>query len=213
MKHYTKVEQVYARDPHNGKKLKEGSFNNPVVEYLKDNQWVFTEKVDGTNIGVVWDGYRVSFQGRTDSADIYPKLLDKLNELFMGDENEELFEQKFHDMGVILFGEGYGPNVAAKSKLYGPDYNFILFDVYIPSKDLWMTRESIEDIANYFGISPVPIVMEGTINDAVEYVRTQPKSTLSGNAPMEGLVGKPKVEVLDRQGKRTLIKVKAKYFK
>ena len=34
------------------KKLIEGRFRNPLVEYLKDNEWVFTEKVDGTNIRV-----------------------------------------------------------------------------------------------------------------------------------------------------------------
>ena len=93
MKHYTKVEQVYARDPHRKKKLITGTFSNPIVEYLKDNDWVFTEKIDGTNIGVVWDGYRVSIQGRTDNSTIPDGLMEVLEDLFLGDENEELFEQ------------------------------------------------------------------------------------------------------------------------
>lgn len=25
-------------------------------DYLKDNTWIFTEKVDGTNIRIMWDG-------------------------------------------------------------------------------------------------------------------------------------------------------------
>ena len=114
-------------------------------------------------------------------------------------------------MGVILFGEGYGSNTTA-TKGYSDDFHFALFDVYIPEKDLWMQRHSIEDIAEYFNIKPVPIIMTGKIQEAVDFVMTKPKSTLSENALMEGLVGRPAIEILDRQGRRVLIKIKAKYF-
>ena len=32
------------------KKLVEGKYRDEAIEYLKDNQWQFTEKIDGTNI-------------------------------------------------------------------------------------------------------------------------------------------------------------------
>ena len=54
MKEYHKIETLYERDEKT-KKLIIGKFRNPTIEFLKDNVWQFTEKVDGTNIRVYWD--------------------------------------------------------------------------------------------------------------------------------------------------------------
>lgn len=206
MHKYTKIETLFERDMEGTKKLIEGKFRNEAVEFLKDNTWVCTEKIDGTNIGIVWDGHSVSYQGRTERAQIPAHLMNKLIEMFGGNENEELFEQKFGENKVILFGEGYGAKIQ-KGGLYRSDVSFILFDVYLPDQDLWLNRESIEDIAKSFNIDVVPIILEGTIQDAIDYVKTKPKSTI-GTANMEGLVCKPKVDVLDRRGNRIIVKVK-----
>ena len=206
MHKYTKIETLFERDMEGTKKLIEGKFRNETVEFLKDNTWVCTEKIDGTNIGIVWDGHSVSYQGRTERAQIPAHLMNKLIEMFGGNENEELFEQKFGENKVILFGEGYGTKIQ-KGGLYRADVSFILFDVYLPDQDLWLNRESIEDIAKSFNIDVVPIILEGTIQDAIDYVKTKPKSTI-GTANMEGLVCKPKVDVLDRRGNRIIVKVK-----
>ena len=69
---YTKIETVFKRDVEGTKKLIEGEYIDKSVEYLKDNLWIGTEKIDGTNTGVVWDGYNVTFQGRTEKASIPP---------------------------------------------------------------------------------------------------------------------------------------------
>lgn len=206
MHKYTKIETLFERDMEGTKKLIEGKFRNEAVEFLKDNTWVCTEKIDGTNIGIVWDGHSVSYQGRTERAQIPAHLMNKLIEMFGGNENEELFEQKFGENKVILFGEGYGAKIQ-KGGLYRSDVSFILFDVYLPDQDLWLNRESIEDIAKSFNIDVVPIILEGAIQDAINYVKTKPKSTI-GTANMEGLVCKPKVDVLDRRGNRIIVKVK-----
>ena len=78
--------------------------------------------------------------------------MDKLAEMFGGTVNEELFEQKFGQMQVILFGEGYGPRIQKGGGKYRDDASFILFDVYLPQKNLWMKRDAVEDIAKTFGI-------------------------------------------------------------
>lgn len=207
MKEYTKIETLFERDINGTKKLIEGKFRNETVEYLKDNEWVCTEKINGTNIGIIWDGHKVSYQGRTERAQIPAHLMNKLVELFGGNENEELFEQKFGEMQVILFGEGYGAKIQGGGK-YRNDVSFVLFDAYLPDQDLWMKRDSIEDIAKTFGIEVVPIVMRGTLQEAVEYVRGKPKSTI-GTADMEGIVCKPAVDMLSRMGKRLIVKIKA----
>ena len=69
MKEYHKIQTVFKRDPDNNfKTLLMGEYSLPEFEYLKDNKWVFTEKVDGTNIRVIWDGKDIFFKGKTDKA-------------------------------------------------------------------------------------------------------------------------------------------------
>lgn len=210
MREYIKIETPFNRDTDGTKKLVEGDWRNETVEFLKDNQWQCTEKIDGTNIGIVWDGHKVSYQGRTERAQIPAHLMNKLIEMFGGETNEQLFEQKFGEMPVILFGEGYGAKIQNGGN-YRQDVSFILFDVYLPESDIWLKRDSIEDIAKAFGIDAVPIILIGTLQNAIDFVKTKPKPTI-GTAPMEGLVCKPTVELRDRMGRRVIVKVKVRDF-
>jgi hypothetical protein len=206
---YHKIEGLYARDMEGTKQLIEGVFRNPAVEFLKDNTWQFTEKIDGTNISVCWDGHTVTFNGRTEKAQIPAHLVNFLKATFGTPEAEQIFEEKFGETPVILFGEGYGPKIQSGGA-YRPDVSFILFDVLISNN--WQPRESVEDIAKAFGIDIVPIIFEGTIQEGVDFVKTKPKSTI-GTANMEGLVGRPKIEMRDRCGKRVIVKIKVADFK
>lgn len=74
------------------KKLIEGKFRNECVEYLKDLEWIFTEKVDGTNVRVHWDGHKVSFGGRTDNTQMPMPLVERLQKVFGDSIAEEIFE-------------------------------------------------------------------------------------------------------------------------
>lgn len=207
MVEYNKIETLWKRDLEGTKKLMPGVYNNPTVEYLKDNIWQFTEKIDGTNVRIYWDGHKITFGGRTEDAQIPSPLVNVLTEMFLTDEVEQIFEQKFGEMPVMLFGEGYGPKIQKGGGKYRSDVSFILFDVLISGN--YQPRSSVEDIAKAFGLDIVPIIMEGTIEEAVEFVKTKPMSTI-GTAPMEGLVGRPKMELRDRSGKRVIVKIKVK---
>ena len=188
------------------KKLIPGKFRNKTVEFLKDNTWVFTEKIDGTNIRIHWDGHKVEFGGRTERAQIPAPLVNALNMMFGGTDNEEIFEQKFGENDVILFGEGYGAGIQSGGN-YRKDVSFILFDVLVGN--IFLERENVEDIARTFGIDVVPIVGEGTLDDGVAFIMTRPKSTI-GSAYMEGIVARPKVEMRDRMGRRVIVKIKVR---
>lgn len=207
MTEYTKIETIFERDMEGTKKLIDGKFRNETVEFLKGNRRIGTEKIDGTNVGIVWDGHKVSYQGRTERAQIPTHLMNKLIEMFDGTVNEEIFEQKFGEMQVILFGEGYGVKIQKGGGNYRSDVSFILFDVYLPESNLWLKRDAVEDIAKTFGIDAVPIVYEGNLAGAVEFVKGKPKSTI-GTADMEGIVCKPAVDMLDRMGRRLVVKIK-----
>lgn len=106
MQAYHKIETVFARDIDGTKKLIEGQFRDPTIEYLANNEWEFSEKIDGTNIRVHWDGHKVEFGGRTDKAQIPSKLVNYLNDTFGTSEAEEMFEQVFGETDAVLFGEG-----------------------------------------------------------------------------------------------------------
>ena len=127
MKKYAKIDTIFERDVNGTRKLIEGKFRDKTVEFLKNNEWICTEKIDGMNIGIVWNGHAVSYQGRTERAEIPAALLDSLNECFGGSINEELFKQKFGEMQVILFGEGYGRRIQVK-RGYKFKPKFILFE-------------------------------------------------------------------------------------
>ncbi len=204
MKEYNKIETVYERDVNGTKKLIDGKYRNEAVEFLANNKWVFTEKIDGTNIRIYWDGHRITFGGRTEKSQIPQHLLDKLSEMFLNNETEQLFEQNFGEREVILFGEGYGVKIQ-KGEAYRSDVGFILFDVMIGNN--YQSRENVEGIAKCFDLEVVPIILCGTIQEAVDYVKTKPDSTI-GVAKMEGLVGRPCVEMQDRCGNRMIVKIK-----
>lgn len=209
MKQYEKIETVFCRDTNGTKRLILNDYRNPTIAYLKDNMWLFTEKVDGTNIRVHWDGHKVEFGGRTDKAQIPGSLLSKLNEMFATSEAEELFEQTWGDKEVVLFGEGYGPKIQNGGE-YRSDVSFILFDVLVG--DNYQEREWVEKTAQMFNIDVVPIVLTGTIQDGINYVMKHPQSTM-GTAMMEGVVGRPMIELRDRRGERVIVKIKWEDFK
>lgn len=209
MREYHKIETVFNRSTDGDKRLIWGDYRNATVEYLADNIWQFTEKIDGTNIRIHWDGHNIEIGGRTDRAQIPKHLMDYLSATFLTPEVEELFEQTYGEKDVMLFGEGYGAKIQNGGD-YRSDVSFILFDVLIG--DNWQSRELVETTAKMFGIDVVPIVLEGTIGDGIDYVMQHNNSTI-GNAVMEGVVGRPKVEMKDRLGNRIIVKIKWKDFK
>mgnify|MGYP003295282285 CR=1 FL=1 len=210
MKEYHKIDTLFERDVQGTKKLVEGQYRNPTVEMCRNLTWDWSEKIDGTNIRIYWDGHKVSFGGRTDNASIPAPLLNRLNEIFYGETNAQLFEQKFGETEVLLFGEGYGAKIQKVGGQYKSDgVDFILFDVVIGG--MYLRRDSVEDIARCFGIQCVPVVLRGTVDEAVAYVKTKPMSTI-GTAPMEGVVGRLPEELFDRRGHRLIVKVKVRDF-
>ena len=206
---YHKIEGLFRRDEET-KKLMYGTYRNPAVEFLKDNVWQFTEKIDGTNIRIIWDGHKVEFKGRTEKAQIPSFLINRLIELFGGEANEQIFEQNFGDKEVMLVGEGYGAKIQGVGGLYKDTQDFILFDVMIGGN--YQSRDTVNDVAKMFNIEVVPIVLEGTIQEGIDFMKSNPNSTI-GTAPMEGLVGRPKIELQDRCGNRVIVKIKWKDFK
>ena len=208
MNEYHKIQTVFKRDmeTRNGKTLLEGQWTLPEFEYLADNTWVFTEKVDGTNIRIMFRDGAITFGGKTDSAQIPAQLVARLNERFlpMAEKLSEVF-----GCDACLYGEGYGAKIQKVGGNYRQDQDFVLFDVRVG--EWWLQRKDVEDIASKLGIDIVPIIGEGTIYDAIEQAKRGIKSTW-GDFQAEGIVARPKVELKTRNGQRIITKIKCRDF-
>lgn len=207
MKKYHKIQTVFKRDPDTKfKTLIEEDYSLPEFEYLKNNQWVLTEKVDGMNSRVMFDGENITFGGKTDKSQIPSDLVNKLNSKFLPEI--KLFEDNFKD-GVCLYGEGYGAKIQKSGGNYRPDQSFVLFDVMIG--DWWLQRKDVESIAATLGIKVVPIIGHGTLSDMIERTRAGFNSQW-GEFQAEGIVARPAVELKARDGQRIITKIKYKDF-
>ena len=207
---YHKIETPFERDVDGTKKLIEGKYRSKFVKYLSDCQWIFTEKIDGTNIRVCWDGHSFSFKGRTDKAQLPAGLVLRLEQLFLNDTMEEMVEQMFGDKEVMFIGEGYGAGIQAVGKDYKDDgQDFILFDVVVQGK--YLDHDDVVQIATALGLDMVPVVLIGTIDDAVTLVKNNP-SSLIGTCVMEGVVGRLPVNMYDGRGNRMIVKIKCRDF-
>ena len=222
MKEYHKIHSIYKRDPKtNYKTFLEGEFSRPEFEYLFYNQWLSTEKVDGTNIRIIVFTYKevpdsrkeISFEikGKTDKAQIPIFLMDKLKEIFTNDKIE-LLSDLVEAPEVCLYGEGYGARIN-KGGVYIPNgVDFILFDVKIG--DWWLKREDVEEIAKKLEIQIVPIIAVGTLQQAIASIKLEnviSKLRVDGGLA-EGLVLKPIIELRDRAGRRIITKIKHKDY-
>ena len=209
MNEYHKINSIFMRDMDKpGSPFIAGKYAAAEIEYLKNNRWEWTEKVDGTNIRIMYVGGAVSFGGKTDRAEIPAHLFKKLTETF----NNDNMKQAFGETDVCLYGEGFGYKIQGK---VGIDYlkdkvDFYLFDVRIG--DWWLKREDVAGIAEKLGLLAPVVVGYGTIDEAIEVVKRGFKSAF-GTADAEGLVLRPTVELLSRGGERIITKVKARDFK
>nr|VFK57790.1 MAG: RNA ligase [Candidatus Kentron sp. UNK]VFK69183.1 MAG: RNA ligase [Candidatus Kentron sp. UNK] len=208
MHEYHKIQTVYKRDPATKHKtLLIGEYSTPEFEYLADNTWAFTEKVDGTNIRVYIKEGKVSFGGKTDNAQIQTRLSTALDELFT--PKQDLLLEIFKDADVCLYGEGYGAKIQKGGGLYRQDQGFVLFDIAIGH--WWLKRKDVEDITGRLGIDIVPVIGYGTLHEMVDRVRRGFDSQW-GPFAAEGIVARPIIELKTRSGERVIAKLKKKDF-
>jgi hypothetical protein len=176
------------------------------------NHWHVREKIDGTNIRVLWDGNGgVEFRGRTDKAQIPKPLLEQLEKLFTIELLTKCFEPGSE---VILYGEGYGGKIQKVGKKYREIPNFALFDVKVGH--WWLTQSAVDDIANKAGIGRAPFIGILTIEQIIRFVKLSnpPKSSLAEKElQIEGIIARPEPLLLLRNGKPLLMKLKLRDYK
>jgi ATP-dependent RNA circularization protein (DNA/RNA ligase family) len=207
MREYHKIQSIYKRDEVT-RKFKVGEYSLPEFEYLYNNLWHVEEKIDGTNIRVMYDGNTLTFGGKTDKAQMPVSLVNVLKETFSLELMQFVFPSE-EPMNVCLYGEGYGKGIQ-KGGAYLPDrVDFILFDVWI--NGWWLTRDAVKGISIKLDINKVPFLGTMTLKQAEELVQKGFKSTI-GTCGAEGVVCRPFVDLYCRNGRRVITKIKTTDF-
>jgi len=212
---YPKINGLYKRGEKG--KIIEGEFSRPEFAYLRTLPWQWTEKVDGTNIRLTYEGPtlldapEVYVAGRTDNAQIPPTLLAACMNILRISPFAEVFpDAASGDERVVFYGEGYGAGIQKGGGNYRPDAGFVLFDVRVGP--WWLSRENVVDVAEKLGLDVVPLVATFSIPQAEELVCTGFTSQWPGVERPEGLVGRPFVPLFDNRGERITTKIKWKDY-
>lgn len=215
MSEYPKIQSIFKRESEKPNRMLFGQWTLPEFEYLASNIWVYTEKVDGTNIRIEYTpGLPPLIKGKTDNAQIPPFLYEKLQDIVSREYQTivDLFPVVSIDSPqVVLYGEGYGAKIQKGGGNYIKDgVDFVLFDIRIGK--IWLRREDVEDIADKLNLMVVPILGRGTLIQMIDIVEKGFNSKW-GNFPAEGIVAKPLVEMQTRTCNRIITKLKHKDFK
>lgn len=216
METYHKIQSIYKRDPENNyKTFLDGEFSVEAFGLLKDLDWTFTEKIDGTNIRIGWDDVTktVEFGGRSNNAQIPGQLANYMKDYFTAERMAAAL-----DGPVTLIGEGYGGKIQ-KGSGYQQEQRFILFDVFVEPDEhhplgIWLERGTVMNIARSLRIPAVPLLWYGKLLEGIDCVKDRPKSLMAEDTSLiaEGVVARPSVELRDRLGRRIITKIKVRDF-
>ena len=194
---YPKIYGPFQRNNETNR-VKPGHWITDELNILRSVMWTFTEKIDGTNVRVIWDGHAVRCAGRTDRAVLHPDLLKQLETLFP----EEKMEERWGEAPATLYGEGFGAGINGGGD-YTQEKDFILFDVL---NEIWRSPYEVADIGHSLGVKhvkPWQVTLNQGIDMVAQGLRSQYKDGFA-----EGIVGRPVGGLLDRRGRRIAVKLK-----
>ena len=206
MSEYHKIETLYERDEKTFRLKPDMILKNRVYGIIKS--WVWTEKIDGTNIRAIWKDGKLTFGGKTNNAQIHADLVKWLYEHITPEKLVYAFPEDGAD--VVIYGEGYGAGIQKGGGLYSPEKMFIVFDVLVGGK-WWLSDDNMRDVAAKLELDAVPLIGEMTLEEAAEKVRIGFPSAV-GTAQAEGMVGRPVEALFDKKGHRLIVKLKTKDF-
>ena len=208
---YPKIETAFKRDE--DFKIDSTKLKRPEYDLVKSWQW--TEKIDGMNIRVCWDGIgNFTILGRTDKANIPSDLAGFINGC-IDLAGIDKFKEVFPLQSAIIYGEGYGVGIQ-KGGAYSKTKAFAVFDILIDDK-YWLNWKDTYEIAHKLGFSTVPFLGIHDLKHAIDWTKEGFFSTLAYHTTgaiiaAEGVVGRTLEPLFDGYGNRLIIKLKTKDF-
>ena len=207
---YHKIETLFNRDD----KFKvTDEIRLPEFKNIKN--WLITEKIDGTNIRVIFTpDDKLLFRGRTDNASIPTFLLEELQNMFTVEKIKSILDNPI-EQGLCLYGEGYGAKIQKGGGNYNKGNSFRLFDIWIDG--CWLEWDSVEEIAEKLEISTVPSLGRCSMQTAIIMVKEKRYSSVAQeegltNCEAEGIVARAYPTMLFRRGTPIKWKLKIKDY-
>lgn len=206
---YPKIETLFKRDE---KFNITDEIRCPEFDNIK--KWLITEKIDGTNIRIIYTpDDKLLIRGKTDRASIPTFLLEELQGMFRMEKFKEIFPDVKE---VCLYGEGYGSKIQKGGGNYNKSNSFRLFDIWIDG--WWLEWDSVEEIAKQLEIKTAPVIMkDGTIKNAISLVKNEHLSDVAMqegtyDTIIEGIVARAYPMLLFRNGIPVKFKLKCKDY-
>ena len=161
------------------------------LHFIPLEELVFTEKIDGINMGIRIDKGMVTHVqkremicNREDKSDqYYFELADKFQDIIHKKRIEQL-------TNVIIYGELCGVKIQ-KGGNYFPDRKFIIFDIFDSVENKFFTWDAVKHFASELGIEKVPEIQfnkqDLKVENVKEFILAQ-KSVYNNNFDAEGFV-------------------------
>lgn len=197
----------------------------PVFDYLKNAQWQFTEKLDGTNMRLIYNpgSYQtveqgsieinlpptLELRGRSDEASVYPKLKSWAARLSPSKFEEVLKSCCFEtDQEICIYGEGVGAGIQKGGNDYG-ETHFRAFA--IQSRGVWWEPYFVDRLCRLLNIPQAPVILEASLLEGIEFMKSGFRTCITGEPKgwAEGLVGVPTVPLQCHPLDRLAVKIKS----
>lgn len=197
--------------------------DNPTPQLCPDDM---LEQLGKTESDIKAVQFTVMYKGKTDNADVPPRLMIHLMETYPPEkvleslgleriiDRQDWDSHKWQSIGDIpqrytIYGEGYGAKIQKAGGNYLSQSNgFIVFDVKVD--DIYLLCSARDEIAQKLGAPVVPFIGMMTLDEAIQYVRTGFKSRIAENKDFmaEGLVIRNELGLKTRRGERIITKLK-----
>lgn len=212
---YPKTENLYARDPDTMRLITRHRSEEPSLIA----RWFVTEKIDGTNMRLLYDPStgEVEVRGRSDRANIARDLEATMLEMCPVDALERVFGEFVgsRDGTVTIFGEGYGAGIQGGGD-YSPTKTFAAFDImyhWPDGKDSWCNPSTSWELFAQLGVSTVPTIPPSGTGVGLDNLRSHVHELMNsgsriGGGASEGVVARTDPYLFGQNGSRVMFKLK-----
>ena len=131
--------------PNTGTRYRHGAWTSPELASLHNTTWHGTEKIDGTNIRIGWDGTTATFHGREHKQGNLPPDHTGIPQLLKTTFSTAALAAAYPGKPLTFYVEAFGPGIARLGRLYGTQPQLRLLDVYI--NDIWLEPHNLRNVA------------------------------------------------------------------
>jgi ATP-dependent RNA circularization protein (DNA/RNA ligase family) len=197
------------------------------LHFIPLEELVFTEKIDGTNMGIRFDNGKVTaIQKRTDLCsredkgdafyfELGDKIADKIESLHIeqieSTNNDGVISNPLKN--IIIYGELCGVKIQ-KGGNYFPERHFIVFDIYDTVSQRFFTWDAVKYFCELLGLETVPEIIYNRssldVDNVKDFICTQ-MSVYNQMFGVEGMVIRYRKDT--SVVKRWMAKIRKKDFK